>query len=244
MLEQLQQSIKNGFEGFYVVFQPLYIVQPNERRIVGYETLARWEFADPETFIPLAEQNGLINAIGDWVVDEMLSVIRPILNDEPTVKFYFNLSGKQISLNCTFVQTLKEKLALYEIPSCRIGVELTETVVVEDHKSVQNMVDELTSFGIAVALDDYGVGYSGMSRLQALNINRLKIDRSFVRIDDKKSMSIIKNTLNMAQEMGIEVIIEGIETENQLKALSDMGATLFQGYLLGKPQRFTGACYR
>jgi EAL domain-containing protein (putative c-di-GMP-specific phosphodiesterase class I) len=237
MLEQLQQSINDGFKGFHLVFQPLYIVQAQERHIIGYEALTRWKFADPNTFIPLAEQSGLINAIGDWVVDEMLKVISPVLNDEPNVKFFFNLSGKQISLSCAFVHNLKDKLTQYGIPANRIGVELTETFVIEDQKTVQNMVDELTGIGITVALDDYGVGYSGMSRLQELNINRLKIDRSFVRIDDKNSMSIIKNTLNMAQEMGIEVIIEGVETETQLKTLCDMGCHLFQGYLLGKPQR-------
>ena len=106
---------------------------------------------------------------------------------------------------------------------------------------VTSTLNAIREFGISISIDDFGTGYSSLSYLKRLPVDKLKIDRSFVRIDDKKSMSIIKNTLNMAQEMGIEVIIEGIETENQLKALSDMGATLFQGYLLGKPQRFTGA---
>jgi EAL domain-containing protein (putative c-di-GMP-specific phosphodiesterase class I) len=243
MFEMLERAVNDNFRGFYLVFQPLYSVSNNNesvqlRTVIGYEALARWEHVSPEVFIPLAERNGLIESIGEWVIEELLRTIKHLqqfVTIDHGVRFFFNLSGKQVSLNGRFMNYLETVLSLYEIPAELIGVELTETAVISDVNAAKWMVDHLKSIGIEVALDDFGTGNSGMARLQELNIGKIKIDRSFVRIDHPKSMAILRNTLRLANEMHIDVIVEGIETEEQLEKLVAMGFYYFQGFLLGKP---------
>ncbi len=247
LLTSLKFAIDENFRGFYLVFQPLFHVDVSDsakRTIVGYEALARWDHVPPDVFIPLAEQHGLIEAIGEFVIEELLRTIKHLgqfmVFDH--IRFFFNLSGQQVSMNGNFLNYLKTTIDLYGIKASLLGVELTETCAINDVSAAKWMVDALTEIGIDVALDDFGIGTSGMARLQELNISKIKIDRSFVRIEHAKSMSIIRNTLRMATEMNIDVVIEGIETDEQLKQLLEMGATLFQGFLLGKPKKVMGAC--
>jgi EAL domain-containing protein (putative c-di-GMP-specific phosphodiesterase class I) len=247
LLTSLRCAIDENFRGFYLVFQPLFHVDANDRSkrtIIGYEALARWDHVPPDVFIPLAERHGLIEAIGEWVIEELLRTIKHLgqfmVFDQ--IRFFFNLSGKQVSMNGRFLDYLKATIELYDIRASLLGVELTETSAINDVAAAKWMVDRLEDIGIDVALDDFGIGTSGMARLQELNISKIKIDRSFVRIEHAKSMSIIRNTLRMAKEMDIDVIVEGIETDEQLKQLLEMGATLFQGFLLGKPKKVMGTC--
>jgi EAL domain-containing protein (putative c-di-GMP-specific phosphodiesterase class I) len=247
LLTSLKCAIDENFRGFYLVFQPLFHVDSTDtakRTIIGYEALARWDHVPPDVFIPLAERNDLIEAIGEWVIEELLRTIKHLgqfmVFDQ--MRFFFNLSGKQVSMNGRFLDYLKATIELYDIPGSLLGVELTETCAINDVAAAKWMVDALAEIGIDVALDDFGIGTSGMARLQELNISKIKIDRSFVRIEHAKSMSIIRNTLRMAKEMNIDVVIEGIETDEQLKQLLEMGATLFQGFLLGKPKKVMGTC--
>ena len=242
LTDEMISAIQENFKGFYLVFQPLYQVTGlsgvDGKKIVGYEALARWKKATPDVFIPIAEANNLIQSLGEWVIEELLRSIKHLqqfIDLDAGVRFFFNMSGQQICLNGRFIKYLEEVLSIYQIKPSMIGVELTETAIIHDVEAARWIVDHLKGMGVEAALDDFGTGNSGMSRLQELNIGKIKIDRSFVRIDHGKSMTIMKNTLRLADDMGIDVVVEGIETEEQLRVLVEMGFTYFQGFLLGRP---------
>jgi EAL domain-containing protein (putative c-di-GMP-specific phosphodiesterase class I) len=235
----MQKSIVNGFDGFHLVFQPQVSVPVGSKsgQVVGYEALTRWQNVRPDTFIHIAESYGLIDDIGEWVVDEVVKQISALSGNRQLddVRFFFNLSGMQIIRNGRFISHLERLIVSSGINTKYLGVELTETIAVSDITSVQWMVDHLTEMGIRVALDDFGIGHSGIQKLQQLRISELKVDKSFLKLNCPRSMAIMKYTLLMARDMGIEVMIEGVENLQQLDAMASLGGHFFQGYLFGKP---------
>lgn len=244
ILNCLQQSISHDFQDFSLVYQPkVHVVAKDasyQSKIVAYEALTRWGSVRPDIFISMAENHGFIDDIGEWAVDEVLKEITqihsPFTASHKNVRIYLNLSGKQVIRNGRFITHLEKSLVTYGIEPSRLGIELTETIAVSDITSVKWMVDHLVAMGIRVALDDFGIGHSGIHKLQQLRVNEIKVDKSFLQVNCPRSMAILKYTLMMARDIGVEVVIEGVELEQDLMKMLQMGAEYFQGYLFGKPK--------
>ena len=220
-------------------FQP--IVDTTDQRRMGAEVLLRWHHPDkgmisPATFIPVAEASGQIIAIGDWVLEQACRCWSEWRKQGLEPGFLaINISGVQFRKR--FSARLSDLMALYGIPPHALELEVTERVLLDDHKDV---VDELSSqreLGVRLALDDFGTGYSALSYLKRFRFDVLKIDRSFVaglpdRADD---VSVVKAILAMARGLDLQVIAEGVETREQLAFLESQGCEFAQGYLFSKP---------
>ncbi len=220
-----------------LVVQPQYDVFGN---IVGSEALVRWNspsfgFVSPAEFIPLAEQNGKIVDIGNWVIEQVCLLVaqRRLFTTEYN-PVSINVSTKQIA-QPSFSKYLVDTLTKHKIPPSEVVIELTESTLIADFDLVINIMTNLRGFNFSV--DDFGTGYSSLSYLQKLPISELKIDKSF--IDDIKHASdhvpIVNSIIQMAQELDLKIVAEGVETTEQLKYLEQHGCKIIQGYLFSKP---------
>ncbi|HQR96934.1 MAG TPA: EAL domain-containing protein, partial [Thiotrichales bacterium] len=189
---------------------------------------------DP-TFISVAEDYGIINELGDWVLNRVIKDARQFNAKRQQHKFYFNISGKQVQKNGRFSLALEKAIYREKINPAFIGVELTETISVVDMSSLRWLVDHLNDIGIDVALDDFGIGYSGIQKLQKLNVQKIKVDKSFLNFKDKRSLSILDYVVKLSKDIGISAMVEGVETPQQQDVLMNFGYQKFQGYLYGKP---------
>ena len=222
---------------FRVVYQP--IVSGASGEIAACEALVRWQHPElgvisPAEFVPLAERNGLIVGIGDWVLEQ---ACRDAMRMPPDVKVSVNLSRVQIS-DCNFVSRVAETLARTGLEPQRLELEITETAIIDNEANALRVLDELTQLGVSVALDDFGVGQSAFSCLRELPISRIKIDRSFIDdlATDPKARSIFVALATLARSLGMKTTAEGIETEQQRVIAAFAGCDHLQGYLLGRPE--------
>jgi len=226
---------------FEVYFQPQFNVKVH--KISGVEALIRWNHPEkglimPDAFIPLAEETDLICDIGNWVLEASMKTFQqwnknPVLRD---ITLAINISALQFSQEnfCDFVLDTMRK---YQITGSQIELEITENVVLQDIRQVITKLKFLSRYGIRFAIDDFGMGYSSLSYLQELPLNNLKIDRSFLSSiqSSKDSSSIISAVVSMAQEMNMEIVAEGVETEVQLNYIRNIGCPIVQGYYFAKP---------
>lgn len=222
---------------FRIVYQP--ITQGASGHVAALEALIRWDHPDlgtisPAEFIPLAERNGLIVQIGDWVLEQ---ACRDAMHLPPGIKISVNLSRVQIS-DRSFVARVAKILARANIAPGRIEFEVTETAILDDETNAVRVLEELCALGVSVAIDDFGVGQSALSCLKSLPIGRIKIDRSFVNdlATDPKARSIFVAVVSLAKSLGIQTTAEGIETEQQRLIAAMAGCDQLQGYFLGRPQ--------
>ncbi len=236
MLRDMKSSMKNSFKDFSMVYQPQVEVLSNGSvSTVSYEALTRWSSVRADEFISVAEDYGIMNELGDWVLNKVISDVRPMNSKQPKHKYYFNISGKQVQKNGRFSLSLEKAIYREKINPALIGVELTETISVVDMSSLRWLVDHLNEIGIDVALDDFGIGYSGIQKLQKLNVQKIKVDKSFLNFHDKRSLSILDYVIKLSKDIGVTAMVEGVETQQQQQKLMDMGYQKFQGYLFGKP---------
>lgn len=217
-------------------FQPQFDLTSG--RIFGVEALARWYHAElgwisPSEFIPIAESNGDIVSLG-WKILETACAEVQLLPANLTVSV--NLSVAQI-LSDDVVAMMDECLGRTGLPAGRLKLEVTETTMMSDLKRIQTTLSELRALGVGISLDDFGVGYSALSYLTDFHWDEIKIDRSFATkaVKDRKIRDILKLVLGIAETMGSEVLIEGIETVEQRDVLVDLGCKNGQGYLFGGP---------
>lgn len=225
---------------FYMNYQPQYY--SNSKRLRGVEALIRWKDKDgtlisPSVFIPLAEKNGTIIPIGDYVMDECIKTFM-----EWQKKFSYRMI---LSINISsiqygrpdFVPKIISTVNKYGMDPSDLELEITESVLINDFKLVISKMHELRDFGIKVSLDDFGTGFSSLSYLRGLPINTLKIDKSFVDniISDDASRIITESIISMAKKLGYETVAEGVETKEQLEYLSSVSCDLIQGFYMGKP---------
>lgn len=236
LAQALKYAIKNN--ELYLNYQPLYQLDGHE--IVSVEALLRWrseEFGmvSPDVFIPIAEKDDLISEIGLWVFE---SVCQQIVawGDAFKGSVAINLSASQIQASRLPAQLLS-LISQYQVPIERIELEITETAMIADKNSAASVVSLLKMYGFQISIDDFGTGYSSLSYLTKFNANKLKVDRSFIdsMISDTGSFIVTKAIIGLAKSLGLKVVAEGIETEQQLKELVKLGCDFGQGYLLSRP---------
>ncbi|MDD3518306.1 MAG: EAL domain-containing protein [Chromatiales bacterium] len=207
----------------------------------GAEALIRWQSPDkglvpPDRFIPLAEDTGLIHAIGRWVLLTACEQARRWEIDGRPLRIAVNLSGVQI-VHGNVVQTVREVLRETHLDPSLLELEITEGFVLSHAEQGIRTLRELKALGVSLAIDDFGTGYSSLSYLKRLPVDRLKIDRSFVNgiPDDRDDMAIVQTVIAMARNLGLEVIAEGVETAEQKTFLAASACDAWQGYLLSRP---------
>ncbi len=228
---------------FYLCYQPILCLQTG--KIKGFETLARWHhsqkgFISPAKFIPIAEQTNLILPLGMWILQQacqQISVWQKYLDsqsDDFTVSV--NISAKQFEQE-DFIEQLDQIIKNTGIDIKYLKLELTETLLVNNAAIAERVFNQLKERQIQLAIDDFGTGYSSLSYLDRFPVNTLKIDRSFVsRLDEKNQAStIVKATLDLAHNLGFDVVAEGVETQQQAEQLRDWGCEFAQGYFYAKP---------
>jgi diguanylate cyclase (GGDEF)-like protein len=216
-------------------YQPL--ISFDEYKLIGFEALARWDGRDlgsisPVDFIPIAEECGLISELEDQVLHH---ACRDAASWPDELKVAVNISATQLR-DESFGRRMMSILAETGLNPRRLELELTETAIVENLERAKRVIEELRSAGIQVALDDFGTGHATIGQLRALNLDKIKIDRSFVErlLNDEDSLVIVKAILGLAGGFGLSAVAEGIETREQLACLKANGCLQGQGHLFGK----------
>ena len=238
----LQADLRASLEekGLELYYQP--VVNSETRQCIGAEALVRWKhkdkgFVPPEKFIPIAEENDLIHTLGEWVLLTACAQMKAWIDDGSSLQFIsVNVSGKQIAQG-DFVEAAKHILAVTGCPAERITLELTESFVIEESRKAINQLTELREMGFGLAIDDFGTGYSSLAYLKYLPVTKLKLDRSFVRdiSTDCSDAAIARAILKLGETLGLEVIAEGVENEDQHQFLESERSTMCQGFLYAKP---------
>jgi len=210
---------------------------------IGAEALVRWQhpikgMIPPFDFIPVAEENGMIIPIGQWVLETACQQINQWRDDECTKHLIIavNVSAKQFS-QVDFVKQVNSAINKYAIDPSKLKLELTESMLVDNIEKIITTMTTLKELGITFSLDDFGTGYSSLQYLKRLPLSQLKIDQSFVRdiLNDKSDEAIVSTIIAMAKNLDLEVIAEGVETDEQKQILLTHACTHFQGYLFSKP---------
>ena len=240
---QLESDLRQAIEQkeFCVYYQPIVSLQTG--RLAGFEALVRWNhprrgLVSPADFIPVAEETGLIVPIGQWVLNEACAHVRQWQIDSPShrnLSLSVNLSARQVA-QPDLLDQIKEALDASKLnPHC-LKLEITESVVMENAEAAALMFKQLRSLGVQLSIDDFGTGYSSLSYLHRFPLNYLKIDRSFVmRLTTDNDNAIVRTISTLAHNLGMGVIAEGIETEEQNQQLKMLGCEYGQGYLFSRP---------
>jgi diguanylate cyclase (GGDEF)-like protein len=240
---QLESDLRQAIEQkeFCVYYQPIVSLQTG--RLAGFEALVRWNhprrgLVSPADFIPVAEETGLIVPIGEWVLNEACAQVRQWQIDSPShrsLSLSVNLSARQVA-QPDLLNRIKEALETSKLnPHC-LKLEITESVVMENAEAAALMFKQLRALGVQLSIDDFGTGYSSLSYLHRFPLNYLKIDRSFVmRLTTDNDNAIVRTISTLARNLGMEVIAEGIETEEQYQQLKMLGCEYGQGYLFSRP---------
>ncbi len=237
MLNLLKKALTK--QEFSLSFQPK--VNSIDNRLVGAETLIRWNNdvfgnVSPIVFIPLAEENGLINEISKWIICELCSLVDRWKNIGLQYKpVSFNLSPIDFKRD-DFISQFLSLISPFDVTGDDVEIEITEGALINNIEAVKNKIDTLKEKGFKFLIDDFGTGYSSLSYLKKLDIDVLKIDRSFIKDYPEKSDGIIARTITgLAKSLQIDVICEGVENEEQIKFLRSIGCNTIQGYYYSKP---------
>ncbi len=225
----------NSLELYY---QPILDLRTGE--IVSREALMRWRhptrgMVPAGLFIPVAEQSGLIAGIGDWAIRQ---ACKDAASWEDHIGVSVNVSPLQFREPRRIVETVKDALITSNLGSHRLTLEVTESLLIEDNKTTLGVIDELRTLGVTFALDDFGTGYSSLAYLSTYPFAQVKIDQSFTRTvhSSEASKAIIEAVCQLARRLSMNVVVEGIETEQQRIAVQLLGAQRAQGYLFGRPE--------
>jgi len=239
MIEELRAALDRG--EFEVYYQPQ--VEVPSRQIVGVEALLRWNHPSrglltPGRFIAIAEKTGMIGPIGQWVIAEVRRQLRIWNNDGigPPVTSV-NLSAAQLISPSNFLRDLMQGLSADGLDPGRFELELTESLLMETNGGHGDMVNQLRALGVRIAIDDFGTGYSSLEYLLVYRVSRIKIAQQFVSglPSDPGSAAIVRATIGLAREFGIEIIAEGVETAAQLEFLVGAGCRCIQGFYFSRP---------
>ncbi|MDH5632929.1 MAG: EAL domain-containing protein [Gammaproteobacteria bacterium] len=209
--------------------------------IIGVEALARWpqtlkEMTPPDAFIPIMEQSGLIRRFTSWVLDQAIGQQSRWRQRDIFITMSINLSMYNLR-DPSFPRQVYDSLEKWDVPAESIVFELTESAVMGDHPQVYQVFNELSARGIRFSIDDFGTGYSSLTLLRKLNVSELKMDKSFISqiLYNKDDEVIVKSTLDLGHNLGLEVVAEGVEDEATREKLKTMGCRVLQGYHVGRP---------
>jgi EAL domain-containing protein (putative c-di-GMP-specific phosphodiesterase class I) len=217
--------------GFEIHYQP--IVDLRTDRVAGCEALLRWRhpergFVSPAEFVPIAEDIGLIDEIGEWVLN---TACAEATNWPSNVRIAVNVSPTQFRSR-TLALKVATALARSGLSADRLELEITEAVLIQDHQTAIEALDQLRALGVSIALDDFGTGYSSLSYLHRFPFDKIKIDRSFIsNLSDDKSLPILQAAIGIAASQKMITTAEGVETEAQRLLLRELGCTQMQGWL-------------
>ncbi len=228
-----------------IFYQPIFDLDAN--RIVGFESLARWNHAEmgmvsPSKFIPIAEEIGVIDTLCEQILRRAcrdIGSLRDLLPVDEAPTLSVNLASKQFA-QTSLVRNIERILEETQYPPHLLNFEITESVFVEHHARAIEMLKQFRASGIGIHIDDFGTGYSNLSFLMQLPISTLKVDRSFVGMikEDGNNDSVVRAIVTLAQTLGLRVIAEGIETDSQLNKIRELGCDRGQGYLFARPMNF------
>jgi len=242
LASKLKQAIAN--DELQTYFQPQ--VSAHTGKISGFEALMRWTVdgkpVSPSCFIPIAEETGLINDLGRWILETATKNFKSLQDQNLVAKdatISVNISSRQLHFE-GFLDSLNHTLAQTGLnPSC-LELELTETAVMSDPERCVKTFRKVHNLGVKIAVDDFGTGYSSLSYLSILPLDTLKIDRSFVSnmIDEPTNQTIIKSIIHLSHNLNLKVVAEGVETDQQKQLLTTYQCDSMQGYLFGKPLPF------
>jgi EAL domain-containing protein (putative c-di-GMP-specific phosphodiesterase class I) len=241
----IKGSIKVALERgeIFNFYQP--IINLRDERVVGIEALVRWKHPQmglipPSHFIPVAEESGLILDIGRFVLERAVADLKA-LDDSGlgNLNLAVNFSAKQF-LSEGLVENISRELEKNSLSPDRFTLEITESLAMKEPKTTKRILKELKELGIKVAIDDFGTGYSSMNYLIEFDVDKIKIDRSFVALmlENEKALGVVKTIVELSHSFGALALAEGIEREEQLHRLKLMGCDEGQGYLFSPPMDF------
>lgn len=238
----LKSKLRRAFERdeLRVRYQPKYNLRNG--RIEGAEALVRWDLPDrgiilPADFIPLAEETTLILQLGEWVLNRVCSDYRFWQRSVPSAgRISVNLSLRQLRQR-DFLNNVKQIFRQHQVSPTCLELEITETTLMEDTERAVRILDNFYSMGLHLSIDDFGTGYSSLSALQKFPIGTLKIDKSFVRdvAIDANDATLVSTIIKMGRSLNLDVVAEGVESEQQLQFLREQGCDFAQGHLFGDP---------
>ncbi len=236
---QLREALNTG--GLDVRYQPLLHVQTN--KIAGYEALVRWNHPErgqisPVEFVALAEETSLIVPVGEYVFDTACAAVKTFIEHgaDPKPFIAVNVSARQLS-HPGLIERIVARVDAAGVPKGSLKVEITESQAL-NYDMVEKVIALCHGHGIKVALDDFGTGHSHLTHLHKLEFDTMKVDQAFSRsmLEHPRSMAIVEAIVAMGKAINADIVVEGIETEEMLQALRELGCDYAQGYLIGKPQ--------
>jgi len=239
---ELEKDLRDALaqNQLHLVYQPQ--VDYRDHRVVGVEALLRWQhpqhgFVPPDLFIPLAEQNGTIIPIGEWILDQTCRQLREWHDQGFTdLRMAINLSTVQLH-HSELPRVVNNLMQVYRLPPKSLELEVTETGLMEDISTAAQHLLSLRRSGALIAIDDFGTGYSSLSYLKSLPLDKIKIDKSFVQdlLEDEDDATIVRAIIQLGKSLGMQVIAEGVETAEQEAYIIAQGCHEGQGYLYSKP---------
>jgi len=224
-------------------YQP--IIDTRTGKLSSFEALVRWNhpkygLITPDNFITLAEEGGFMVKVGKYLLIQACAQIKKMQDAGSNVKVAVNISSKQLTQN-HLEQTVKAIVTESGIDPNLLELEVTESFLMDNIEQVEKVISNLKEFGVNTAIDDFGMGYSSLSRLKKLSVSKLKVDKSFIDDipNDKDDMIITELIITLAQQLGLDIVAEGVETEEQMAFLTSKGCHLMQGYLFSEaiPQK-------
>jgi len=241
LLSDLRQAVEQ--EQFELYYQPIVSLVNN--RVAGIEALARWRhprdgMVMPDSFIPLLEQSGLIRGLMPWVVSEALKRAHALQMAGSPLTVSINLSMRDLQ-DPYIVESFAEQLEAYQVAAGSIVLEITESAVMTDAPRTLELLTRLSGMGLKIAIDDFGTGYSSLTYLKKLPVNTLKIDKSFVigMQTDENDAAIVRTSIDLAHNLGLKVVAEGVESEAALNQLKLFGCDCAQGHYVSRPLSHT-----
>jgi EAL domain-containing protein (putative c-di-GMP-specific phosphodiesterase class I) len=242
-LLKLERDISTAIfkDEFFFVLQPL--ISSATMKVTSAEALIRWKRGDsivsPDQFIPFLEESALIIDVGDKVLTKVCELLAELKTKgllDASFRIAVNISGKQLS-ESNFIEKVTNVLERHQVSGQHLEFEITESVALDNLQDTIKKINELKQIGITFSLDDFGTGYSSLSHLKDLPVDKLKIDRSFINdINvDKQDENLVKSIIQLAVNLGIVTVAEGVETKEQVDWLKENGSMLLQGYYFSRP---------
>lgn len=245
---RIEQELELGLERreFQLYFQP--IIRLADRKVAGFEALIRWfkpgrGMVPPSEFIPVAEASQLINRIGRWILEAGLDSLLQMdaISDEPLF-LSVNLSARQLT-DPALLPTLAREVKRLEGRRCKLKLEITESLMIGNVAEVQVFIAACQELGVHVVLDDFGTGYCSLSYLHLFDVDTMKLDRSFVRgmAVSQSSEKVVLGVTRMAHDLGLDVVVEGVERDDEADQAAALGIDYAQGFLFGRPASLADA---